>query len=163
MASAENTSAESQARRLENASEQLTQLMRQPDVAKRLRTAPGKEDWSAMQVLGHVDEMIPYWLDQIHHLIAAPEPPTFGRAVDAPERLAGPARGANGDPDELLRQLHSEVETAAREIRQMSPSDRAKKGTHIRRGEVTVADCVETFIVAHAEEHLAQVRTALQA
>jgi hypothetical protein len=45
----------------------------------------------------------------------------------------------------------------------MSAADRGKKGIHIRRGEMTVADVVEVFIVSHAEDHLEQVRAALQA
>jgi hypothetical protein len=149
-------------KRLENISEQLTLLLRSPDVALRLRTAAGEAEWSAMQVLGHLVEMIPYWLGQCRVLIAAVEPPTFGRLPDAPERQAGPERGASGALEELLGMWHASVKTATDTIRQMSASDRSKKGLHVRRGEMTVADIVELFIVAHAEEHLAQVKAALQ-
>jgi len=45
----------------------------------------------------------------------------------------------------------------------MSATERGKKGIHIRRGEMTVADIIEVFIVSHAEDHLAQVRQTLQA
>ena len=154
--------AEAQARRLESVSEQLTTLLNQPEVARRLRTAPGENEWSAMQVLGHVVEMIPYWMSHCRALIAAAEPPRFGRTPDAPERLAGVERGAAAEPDELLRLLHKEVQAAARSIRQMTTAERGKKGVNVKRGEVTVADIVELFIVAHAEEHVAQVRTALR-
>ena len=48
----------------------------------RLGTAPGADAWSAMQVLGHVTEMIPYWLNWCRVLIAATgEPPSFGRTA----------------------------------------------------------------------------------
>jgi len=67
---------EAQARRLENVSEQLMGLLRQPDVAQRLRTAKGGAEWSVMQVLGHLVEMVPYWLGQCRVVIAAAEPPT---------------------------------------------------------------------------------------
>jgi hypothetical protein len=33
---------------------------------------------------------------------------------------------------------------------------------HLRLGEMTVADVVETLVVAHAEEHLAQIEAALE-
>lgn len=153
---------ETQARRLENVSAQLAALLSQPEVARRLRTAPGENEWSAMQVLGHVVEMIPYWMSHCRALIAATEPPRFGRTPDAPERLAGVEQGAGAEPGELLRLLQKEIQAAARTIRQMSTAERGKKGVHIKRGEVTVADIVELFIVAHAEEHVAQVRAALQ-
>lgn len=154
-------SGEAQARRLENVSEQLTALLKQPEAARRLHTAPGAKEWSAMQVLGHVVEMIPYWMSHCRALIAATEPPRFGRTPDAPERLAGVERGAAAEPEELLRLLHKEVQAAARSIRQMTAAERGKKGIHNKRGEITVADIVEVMIVAHAEEHVAQVRAAL--
>jgi uncharacterized damage-inducible protein DinB len=154
---------EGQARRLERVDAQLAILLRQPEVRQRLRAAPGENEWSAMQTLGHMAEMIPYWLDHCQRLIAATaEPPTFGRTLGAVERLAGVEVGARGDPEELLRVLHEQVQAAARAIREMTVRERSKKGVHVRRGEMTVAEVIEQFIVGHAEEHLAQVRAAVQ-
>ena len=159
----EENSSEAQARRLENVYDQVTTVLRQPEVAQRLHAALGENEWSALQVLGHMVEMIPYWLSHCRELIAATaEPPHFGRTFDALERLAGVERGATGNPDELLRLLNDEVQAAAHAIRHMSPAERGKKGIHLNRGEMTVADIIEVFIVAHAEDHLAQVRAALQ-
>jgi hypothetical protein len=156
-----NRPGELQARRLEFVYEQLTTLLVHSDVVRRLR-ATGDNEWSVMQVLGHIVEMIPYWMGHCRVLIAATaEPPVFGRAPDAPERMAGIERGSNGDPQELLGLLNDEVESAARAIREMSAAERSKKGIHIKLGELTVADSVERFIVAHAEEHLEQIRAAL--
>jgi len=88
----ENTDAtfgESQARRLESISDQLTALLRRPDVTQRLHNPAGENEWSAMQVIGHMVEMIPYWLNHCRAMMAATaEPPHFGRSLDAPERLA---------------------------------------------------------------------------
>jgi uncharacterized damage-inducible protein DinB len=153
---------EAQARRLESVSEQLTELLNHPDAARRLRAAPGPNEWSAMQVLGHVVEMIPYWMNHCRALIAAAEPPRFGRTPDAAERLAGVARGAAAEPGELMRLLQKEVQAAARSIRQMTTVERGRKGVHVKRGEMTVGDIVELLIVAHAEEHVKQVRAALR-
>ena len=151
-----------QAKRLESVYEQLAALLRQPEVAQRLRAAPGADEWSAMQTVGHMAEMIPYWLSHCRTLIAATgEPPRFGRTLDSPERLAGVERGAAGAPDEFLRLLDDEVRAAAQAIRRMSAAERGKTGLHPRHSEMTVADVVEVFIVAHAEEHLAQVQAAL--
>jgi hypothetical protein len=43
----------------------------------------------------------------------------------------------------------------------LSAAERAKRGVNAGRGEMTVAEVIESFIVGHAEEHLAQVRSAL--
>jgi len=84
-----------QAKRLESVYEQLAALLRQPEVAQRLRAVPGADEWSAMQTVGHMAEMIPYWLSHCRTLIAATgKPPRFGRTLDSPERLAGVERGA---------------------------------------------------------------------
>ena len=80
----------------------------------------------------------------------------------SPERLAGIAHGASADPDALLRQLHEAVRTAASVIRQLSTTERGKRGISTERGEMTVAQVIESFIVDHAEEHLVQVQGALR-
>ncbi len=114
---------EAQAQRLEQVSEHMSALLRRPEVAQRLRTIPGENEWSALQIVGHMVEMIPYWMNHCRTLIAATgEPPRFGRTLDAPERLAGVERGALGDPDGLLRVLNDEVQAAATTIRQQTSS-----------------------------------------
>jgi uncharacterized damage-inducible protein DinB len=154
---------ESQAGRLEHVHEQVASLLGQPSVAARLRTPPGESEWSAMQTLGHMTEMIPYWLHHCRVLIAATgAPPTFGRTPGSPERLAGVAHGAAAEPDALLAQLRHEVRAAAGAIRGLSAADWGKRGLNPGRGEMSVADVVERFVVSHAEEHLAQVQAALR-
>jgi len=153
---------EDQARRLEAVCEQVATLLSHVDGAGRLRVAIDNE-WSVTQVLGHMSEMIPYWLEHCRTLISATgEPPVFGRRYDSPERVAGIERGATGDPTALLTELRRETKEAARAIREMSASERDRKGIHFKLGEISVADAVEHCIVAHAEEHLAQIRTALR-
>ncbi len=153
---------EDQIRRLDDVTRQLTALLRDPAVARRLRAIPGEADWSATQILGHMVEMIPFWLGECRRLIDAAEPPRLGRELDQPERLAGVEHGAHGDVEELLRQWQANVATAAETVRSMSPAERAKTGTHLRRGAMSVADVVSLLIVAHAEDHLKQMHAALQ-
>src|SRR5687768_6792239 len=132
---ARESSGETQARRLERVYEEVARLLRDPAVASRLRAAPGKDEWSAMQALGHMTEMIPYWLSHCRVLIAATgEPPTFGRTPGSPERLAGVAHGAAAEPDALLAQLRSEVRAAADAIRKLSTAERSKRGVSPERG-----------------------------
>jgi len=162
-APAKSSSGEVQANRLERVYEEVAKLLREPGVISQLRTPVGGNEWSAMQALGHMTEMIPYWLKHCQTLMAATgAPPTFGRTAGSPERLAGVAHGASADPDALLRQLHEGVRAAARVIRQLSPAERGKRGISTEHGEMTVAQAIEAFIVDHAEEHLVQVQTALR-
>ena len=162
-ASPEANFSETQARRLESVYSQLTTLLHRPDVAQRVRTAPGNNEWSALQVLGHMAEMIPYWLGHCSTFIAAQEPPHFGRTLDAPERLAAVDPGTLQQPEALVSLLEAEIQAAAKTLRQLTPAERRKTGIHVKRGEMTVDEIIEQLIVAHAEDHLLQVRKALQA
>jgi hypothetical protein len=155
--------AETQAQRLERAAEAVSAALSAPGIVQRLSAAPGPSDWSVLEILGHTVEMIPYWLNHCRALIAATGAPPFGRTHDSPERLAGVAQGAASSPAELLLRLDEEVQAAAAAIRAMSPADRARTGLHPRHGEMTVAAVIETFIVSHAEEHLAQIKANLTA
>ena len=156
-------SAQTQAQRLERVVAQLDNMLRQPEEAERLRTHPGKDEWSVMQILGHLAESVPYWLDNCRNLIAATgEPPVIGRGLVAPERLVGVELGATGELDELLPRVESEIRAAAQAIRRMSPAERSKTGLHIRDGELTVAQVIERFIITHVEGHLAQIQAALR-
>jgi hypothetical protein len=158
MATNQVETGESQARRLETAAAEMSRILRERDAERRKRSAQGDAEWSGMQIAGHVVEMVPYWFAHIETIIAAPEPPTFGRGPDSPERLAGPEYGAAADADVLAVQVQDTLKHAADRIRRLSPEERAKKGIHIRRGEMTAGDVVELMIVAHAEEHLEQLK-----
>ena len=156
-------SAEGQAQRLERAASQMADLLRRPEAAERVRAA-GPDEWSAVQVIGHVRELVPYWMGQMRVLVSASgAPPFFGRSLDAPERLEAVAHGAASDPEELLRQMAEAVSAGAAEVRAMTTEQRAKKGVHNRRGEATVAEFIEALVVAHVEEHVAQIEAALGA
>jgi uncharacterized damage-inducible protein DinB len=157
------TPAESQARRLEIVAEEMTKLFRMPEVDWLLRHAQGVNDWSVMQTMGHMVEMIPYWMNHVNAMVGAGGSHyRIGRANDAPERLAGIERGAMGDPDETLRRLTEEVRSAAGAIRRMTAEERGRTAVYVKGGKITVADAIERFIVGHAEEHLAQVQAALR-
>ena len=161
----DKTQPETQAQRLEQVLHQLEVELQKPSAAQRFHHRAGESEWSAMQILGHMLEMIPYWLLDCQAIIAATtdQPLKFGRGEDAPERLEGVESVANKTPQEVLPLLRQEITTATQSIRAMSPAEREKKGIHIRQGEITVADIIENVIVAHAEAHLGQIDKALQA
>lgn len=155
-------SGEAQARRLESAVEAMIGLAQAYAAGAALRASPGEAGWNTLQVLGHMVEMLPYWSGQIRRLMDAQgPPPPFGRALEDPGRLAGVEQGATATAAELIRQLQAETRAAAAMIRGLSPEARAKTGTHPRRGEMSVNDIVERFIIAHAEEHVEQVQRAV--
>ncbi len=156
-------SGEEQARRLEAATAQIGALVRQPGNARRLSEAPGADEWTVLQTLGHCAEMIPYWLDQCRILIEArAEPPRLGRTLDDPGRLAGPAHGVGANAEALLAEVEAETRKGAARIRALTSAERARTGMHPRQGLMRVEDIVERFVVSHAEEHERQIREILK-
>ncbi len=160
----DNTQAEPQAQRLEQVLQRLEVEFQKPLAAQRFHHRAGESEWSAMQILGHMIEMIPYWLHDCQEIIATTDHQVkFGRGEDAPERLEGVESVADKNPEDVLPLLRQEIASATKIIRAMTPAEREKKGVHIRRGELTVADIIENVVVAHAEAHLGQIEKALQA
>ena len=154
---------ETQARRLEQVYEDVARLLRDASVASRLRTAPDQNAWSAMQTLRTHDGNDSLLVESLRVLIAATgAPPRFGRQAGSPERIAGVAQGETAEPGALLARLEEEVRSAAGTIRKLSEAERSRRGISSERGEMTVAEVLESFIVNHAEEHLAQVKAALR-
>ena len=116
-----------------------------------------------MQIAGHLTESIPFWVGNCHLIIASTgDSPPIGRTLEAEERLEGVARGAEREPGELFLLLQEEMEAAISAIQQMSEAERQKKGVHFRRGEMTVAQVIEVFILCHVAEHLQQIQVALK-
>lgn len=150
-----------QARRLEAVYAQLVQRLSTPAAIQAWQAAESGKEWSVTEVLGHMVEMIPYWLASCQVIVTASTPPSFGRTGDDPERLAAVKRGANTSPQTLLKLLQHEVQQAATTIRAMSDAQRSKTGIHLLRGEMSIAEIVEVLVVAHAESHLVQIQTAL--
>src|SRR5262249_9711585 len=106
---------------------------------------------------------IPYWLNHCRVLVAATEGvPTFGRTPGSPERLAGVAHRASARPDALPAPLPDEGRGASGALPQFSTAQGRQPRPQPGRGEMSVADVLERFIVSHAEEHLAQVEAALR-
>lgn len=151
---------EAQARRLEAVYEQLVQSLHTPDVAQKLAAQSGTE-WSVTEVLGHMVEMIPYWLAACQTILTADTPPHFGRSLDAPERLAGVERGAHTSIQALLALLKPEVQKAAVMLRALTAAQRNKQGIHPTRGAMTVGEIIEGLILTHAEGHLVQIQAML--
>ena len=155
---------EAQARRLEAMLEKLEAAFAQPAVSNRARNAPGENEWNALQTLGHLIEIVPFWLN---HCVAVSqaqgEPRPYGRPLDSPERLEGVEHGTHGDLDSLLAEFREEVRQGAATIRGFSETDLDKVGNHNRLGHITVTATIDVLILEHGEAHVEQIKTALGA
>jgi hypothetical protein len=139
-------------RLVEHASAPTPSGLTQPDPG-------GEERWEAGQVWAHVAEFPGYWLDQVERVIelGAHQPVTFGRVKTDAGRVEAIERNRHESPAELLAGARAALARATDTARALSPEAWLLRGTHPTRGEMTVHQIIERFIVEHLEEHADQL------
>jgi len=124
---------------------------------------PGaSERWEAGQVWAHLAEFPGYWHDQVRKVAAvqasgSAEPLPFGRTKTDPGRLAGIERERRTDPAELLRRVNAEIGDVSATLTGLPDEAWDARGVHPARGEMTVSEIVDRFILGHLEEHADQL------
>ena len=118
--------------------------------------------WGPGEVLAHVSEMAPYWLGEIERVLAGgPEPVPFGRIATDPVRLAILERDRSLPPRELYDRIAADLGRLERRWGMLSAEERERRGLHPSRGEMTVAEMADRFIVGHLSDHVAQLEDLL--
>lgn len=118
--------------------------------------------WGPTEVLAHVAEMLTFWLGEIARVVdEAPEPVPFGRTIDDRLRHETIARDRTLPPVELVGRIEASVGRYARRLPELGAAGLARRGLHPTRGEMTVEEILDRFVVGHAGEHLIQLREAL--
>jgi hypothetical protein len=120
------------------------------------------ERWEAGQVWAHLAESPGYWVGQIRAILAAraagePEPIPFGRTRADPTRAAAIEARRRDEPAALLLDVRAAIAAAAALCRSLSAEDWQTSGAHPLLGAMTLPAIVERFLVAHLEEHAAQL------
>jgi hypothetical protein len=144
--------AEAERRLVEHASAPLPSGLTEPD--------PGAEErWEAGQVWAHVAEFPGYWLAQAERVIemAPHQPVTFGRTKTDAARVEAIERDRHESPRALLDRTRTALVQATDRARSLETEAWELRGTHPTRGEMTVREIVERFIVEHLEEHADQL------
>jgi hypothetical protein len=114
------------------------------------------ERWDRRQVLAHVAEMLPYWVEQVE-LVAAGDQVPFGRLTSNPERIAAIERDRREDPSRLLDRVDEGLGVVLALLDRLDDGALARSGRHQVLGEMTVAAIVDRFLVDHLEEHADQL------
>ncbi len=121
---------------------------------------PGEEErWEAGQVWAHLAEFPAYWHEQVRKVAAggSSEPLAFGRTKADPGRLAGIERERRTDPGELLRRVTAQIGDLSATLAGLPDEAWGARGVHSVRGEMTLRDIVERFLLGHLEEHADQL------
>jgi hypothetical protein len=114
------------------------------------------ERWDRRQVLAHVAEMLPYWVEQVELVVAGDQAP-FGRSRSDPRRVAAIERDRREDPARLLDRVDDGVGVVLALLGRLDDDALARSGRHQVLGEMTAAAIVDRFLVDHLEEHADQL------
>jgi hypothetical protein len=117
------------------------------------------ERWDRGQVLAHVAEMLPYWVEQAE-LVAAGDQVPFGRTRSDPRRVAAIERDRREDPSRLLDRVDDGLGVVVALLERLDDDALARSGRHQVLGEMTVAAIIDRFLVDHLEEHADQLDPA---
>jgi len=129
---------------------------------------PGPEStWGPREVLAHMGEMLPFWLGEIELVLAesgrageGADPPPFGRTEQDPLRIELIGRDRMFPARELIDRVDVEGARVARRLRALN-SQASTLGRHVTRGDLSIADMAERFLVTHIEGHVEQLKEIL--
>jgi len=124
---------------------------------------PAEDKWSVMEVLVHVDEAIPYWLNEISRLVETPGT-VWGRGLQDERRLAALAEAGSRSLDEVLTSMERTKEQVAavlgpisnEELMQESPSRNPRFGTK------PLSFVIQHLLVDHAAAHDKQMKRNME-
>jgi len=120
------------------------------------------ERWEAGQVWAHLAEFPGYWLEQFRGVLqagaaGAREAPPFGRVKTDAGRIAAIERERRTDPGELLRRVTAQMADVSATLTSLPAAAWEARGLHRSRGEMTLSEMVDRFILGHLEEHADQL------
>jgi hypothetical protein len=113
--------------------------------------------WDQGQVWAHVAEFIPYWIVEVGTILAADEPPGFGRTQADRHRLGEIERRREEAPAALMLTVREESMALRDLLLRLDPEAWERRGIHPTLGPMTVTQIVEDFLVGHLEQHAAQL------
>jgi hypothetical protein len=121
-----------------------------------------QERWDLGQVLSHLAELFPYWLEEVHKVVAAGGQVPFGRVKSTPSRLERIEAGRHEDPGHLLDQMDAGVTQTVSLLQGLSEEELELVGHHQSMGDMTLAQAIDEFLVGHLEQHADQLAEALR-
>jgi uncharacterized damage-inducible protein DinB len=121
-----------------------------------IRRRPALEEWSAIEVLGHMIDKMTHWSNRIEHILREERPflPEYDQDREVYEH-----KYQQADPEVLHERLQQHCERFATLVASLPSSALQREGVHSDYGPMTIQQCIETPL-ASVSEHLEQLSTA---
>ncbi|RBW70084.1 DinB family protein [Bacillus taeanensis] len=129
-----------------------------------LRWNPAEEEWSIMQILCHLVEAVPYWLDEIEQLLEAPGK-EWGRGLQHEGRLAAVSKEKvdSTSLSVVLKELEEVKPKVEKTLSKLNEEKLAMEAPsrNPRFGTKPISFIVDHLLVEHTEKHLGQIERNL--
>ena len=147
---------------IEETTQQIHAIVR-PLQRELLLWRPSPEVWSILDNLAHIEEFIPFWLGEIHAMLARPPQP-WGRDQSHAGRLAAVRDTSECDVPELLANIHAAAANASRLLRLLDDAqlDIEAVSRNPRWALKPVGFVVDTLLVKHLADHRDQIQRNLR-
>ena len=130
---------------------------------KTIRWNPTEEEWSILQIITHLNEAVPYWLDEVDRVIAAPGS-KWGRGLTDADRVAAVAAPDQLNVEEEIATLKGLQQQVSDRVSNLSEAQLNAENPHRnfeKFGNKPVSFMVDHFITVHANTHYGQVQRNL--
>lgn len=127
-----------------------------------LYKAPAENEWSIMQNLAHIVEIMPYWANEIEKLVARPGQ-NFGRTQQNEGRLRAIDEHGRDSLEQIKALLPGSYARLQEVLGNLRDSDLELTGVHVRYGEKSLDWFIEEFVTGHLIAHLEQIRRDMAA
>jgi len=121
-----------------------------------IRHRPAADEWSAVEVVGHMIDKMQIWTGRVERLMVEERPALPGYDQDA---LVRDHDYLHTDPEVLFGQLRQACERFAVLVASIPTSALEREGMHEEVGSVTLRQCIEAPLES-ALGHLEQLRAA---
>ena len=128
----------------------------------KLYKAPVENEWSIMQNLAHIVEIMPYWANEIEKLVAHPRQ-NFGRTQQHEGRLKAIDEHGRDSLEQIKALLPGSYARLQEVLGALKDSDLELTGVHPRFGEKSLDWFIEDFVTGHLIAHLEQIKADMAA
>lgn len=143
----------------------LLEIVKQSQVLSEetIRWKPSEEEWSILQILSHVKEATPFWINEVKRVIEKPGS-QWGRGYQDPDRLAAVADPDSLSVSETIAGVEALIELVAVEFGQLTEEQLRMEAPHrhfAKFGNKSIAFIIDHFIDEHIAGHLKQIQQNL--
>lgn len=119
---------------------------------------PSEQEWSIIEIIGHVEEVIPYWVNEFVRVVEA-DGTDWGRGLQDKARLQAVAEAPSRNATDILNGIKEAQQYANAKWETLKEQDLSLEAPHRnpKFGVKPMSFLVEHFITGHLANHVKQI------